>query len=288
MTDRRGARPGRDPPSGPGAAAGTVETVYRFLLSRQWVILTLIGLVLIPTMIELGFWQLHRHQHRVAQNTLIAENLRAKPVPVTELTSPGHTVPRADYWRRVTATGTFDTAHEVVVRRRTSADDQVGFHVLTPLILADGRAVLINRGWIPTAADQKAFPSVPPAPKGTVTVTGRLEADETTRASGIKDLAGLPPRQVMLISSAQQAESLGRTVLGGYLEQTAPEPAGSSPELIPDPDHDSIGPHMAYAVQWWLFAAGVPVGWVILVRREKRDREAAADPSTPEPAPASV
>ncbi|MCX4583052.1 SURF1 family protein [Streptomyces sp. NBC_01481] len=262
--------------------------MYRFLLSRQWVILTLIGLVLIPTMIELGFWQLHRHQHRVAQNTLIAKNLRAKPVPVTELTSPGHTVPSADYWRRVTATGTFDTAHEVVVRRRTSADERIGFHILTPLVLADGRAVLINRGWIPTAADQKAFPSVPPAPKGTVTVTGRLKADETTKASGIKDLAGLPPRQIMLISSAQQAKALGRTVLGGYLEQTAPVPAGTSPELIPDPDHDSIGSHMAYAVQWWLFTAAVPVGWVILVRREKRDREAAAAQTAPEPAPANA
>jgi cytochrome oxidase assembly protein ShyY1 len=280
--------PDADPASGPQAAAGTVETVYRFLLSRQWVILTLIGLVLIPTMIELGFWQFHRHQHRVAQNTLIAKNLEAKPVPVTELTSPGHTVPRADYWRQATATGTYDAAHEVVVRRRTSADDRVGFHVLTPLILADGRAVLINRGWIPAAADQRAFPSVPPAPKGTVTVTGRLKADETTKASGIKDLAGLPPRQVMLISSAQQAKALGRTVLGGYLEQTAPEPAGSSPELIPDPDHDSIGAHMAYAVQWWLFTAAVPVGWVILVRREKRDREASAAQDAPEPAPATV
>jgi cytochrome oxidase assembly protein ShyY1 len=279
--------PDVDPASGPQAAAGTVEAVYRFLLSRQWVILTLIGLVLIPTMIELGFWQFHRHQHRVAQNTLIAKNLEAKPVPVTELTSPGHTVPRADYWRQVTATGTYDTSHEVVVRRRTSADDRVGFHVLTPLILADGRAVLINRGWIPAAADQRAFPSVPPAPKGTVTVTGRLKADETTKASGIKDLAGLPPRQVMLISSAQQAKALG-TVLGGYLEQTAPEPAGSSPELIPDPDHDSSGAHMAYAVQWWLFTAAVPVGWVILVRREKRDREAAAAQDAPEPAPATV
>jgi cytochrome oxidase assembly protein ShyY1 len=280
--------PDVDPASGPQAAAGTVEAVYRFLLSRQWVILTLIGLVLIPTMIELGFWQFHRHQHRVAQNTLIAKNLEAKPVPVTELTSPGHTVPRADYWRQVTATGTYDTSHEVVVRRRTSADDRVGFHVLTPLILADGRAVLINRGWIPAVADQRAFPSVPPAPKGTVTVTGRLKADETTKASGIKDLAGLPRRQVMLISSAQQAKALGRTVLGGYLEQTAPEPAGSSPELIPDPDHDSIGAHMAYAVQWWLFTAAVPVGWAILVRREKRDREAAAAQDAPEPAPATV
>ncbi|WP_019885239.1 SURF1 family protein [Streptomyces purpureus] len=265
--------------------------MYRFLLSRQWVILTLITLVLIPTMVELGFWQFHRHEKRVAQNALIAGNLRAEPVPVTALTSPGHTVPRADYWRRVTATGTFDTAHEVVVRRRTSASDKVGVHVLTPLLLKDGRAVLVNRGWIPAAPNQMAFPEVPPAPRGEVTVTGRLKADETTSASGIKDLRGLPPRQIMLISSGQQAKALGRQVLGGYIEQTSPEPAAETPELIPEPDHDSIGAHMAYAVQWWLFAAGVPVGWVILVRREKRDREEAAAapraPQAPEPAPSA-
>ncbi|MFC8918917.1 SURF1 family protein [Streptomyces sp. NPDC057116] len=262
--------------------------MYRFLLSRQWVILTLIALVLIPVMVELGFWQFHRHERRVTQNALIEDNLKAEPVAVTELTSPGHTVPRADYWRRVTATGTFDTGDEVVVRRRTNADDKVGFLVLTPLVLTDGRVVLVNRGWIPAAADQMSFPEVPPAPRGEVTVTGRLKADETTGASGIKDLSGLPARQVMLINSEQQAERLGREVLGGYLEQTEPAPAGDTPELIPEPDHDSIGAHMAYAVQWWLFAAGVPVGWVVLVRREKRDREAAAGgtgtPGDPEPA----
>ncbi|WP_329392501.1 SURF1 family cytochrome oxidase biogenesis protein [Streptomyces sp. NBC_01716] len=256
--------------------------MYRFLLSRQWVILTLLALALIPVMIELGFWQLHRHEHRVAQNTLIADNLKAKPVPVTELTSPGHTVPRADFWRRVEATGTFDTAHEVVVRRRTNADETVGFHVLTPLVLADGRAVLVNRGWIPFGADQRSFPDIPAVPKGEVTVTGRLKADETTGTSGIKELSDLPDRQVMLINSEQQAGFLGRTVLGGYIEQTAPAAAGGSPRQIPEPDSGSIGPHMAYAVQWWLFTAGVPVGWVILVRREKRDRAAAAARGTPE------
>jgi cytochrome oxidase assembly protein ShyY1 len=62
-------------------------------------------------------------------------------------------------------------------------------------------------------------------------------------------------------------------VLGGYLELTAPLPPDGGPEAVAAPDHDSIGPHMAYAVQWWLFAAAVPVGWVVLVRREKRDRE---------------
>ncbi|KAF0648022.1 MULTISPECIES: SURF1 family cytochrome oxidase biogenesis protein [Streptomyces] len=250
--------------------------MYRFLLSRQWVILTLLALVLIPVMVELGFWQFHRHERRVAQNELIAANLAAKPVPVAELTSPGHTVPRSDYWRRATATGTFDTADEVVVRRRTNADDRVGMHVLTPLVLDDGRVVLVNRGWIPAAPDQKAYPDVPAAPKGRVTVTGRLMADQTTGSSGIKDLQGLPPRQVMLINSEQQAERTGREVLGGYLEMTEPAPAGDTPEPIPDPDHDSIGAHMAYAVQWWLFAAGVPVGWVVLVRRERHDRAAQA------------
>lgn len=264
--------------------------MYRFLLTRQWVILTLLVLVLIPTMVELGFWQLHRHQHRVAQNALITQNLEAKPVPVSRLTSPGHTVPRSDYWRAVKATGTFDTAHEVVVRRRTNKDERIGFHVLTPLDLKGGGTVLVNRGWVPAADSQQAFPEVPPPPRGEVTVTGRLEADETTGASGIKDLAGLPDRQVMLINSAQQSQLLGRPVLGGYLELTAPQPADGTPEMIPAPDDSSIGSHMAYAVQWWLFAAGVPVGWVILVRREKHDREQAAleSETAGEPAPVSV
>ncbi|MFE7757075.1 SURF1 family protein [Streptomyces sp. NPDC057429] len=264
--------------------------MYRFLLTRQWVILTLLVLVLIPTMVELGFWQLHRHEHRVEQNALITKNLEAEPVPVDRLTSPGHTVPRSDYWRAVTATGTFDTAHEVVVRRRTSRDESIGMLVLTPLDLKGGGTVLVNRGWIPAAADQMAFPEVPAPPEGETTVTGRLKADETTGASGIKDLEGLPDRQVMLINSSQQSQLLGRPVLGGYLELTGPEPADGSPETIAAPDDSSIGSHMAYAVQWWLFAAGVPVGWVILARREKHDLEQAArDAGTagqPEPATA--
>ncbi|MGE7390627.1 SURF1 family protein [Streptomyces sp. NPDC004126] len=264
--------------------------MYRFVLTRQWVSLTLVALVLIPVMIKLGFWQFHRHEHRVAQNELIAKNLYGKPVPVTGVTSPGHTVPRADYWRAVTATGTYDPAHEVVVRMRTSNDDKVGFHVVTPLVLGDGRVVLVNRGWVPGGDDPRAYPPVPAAPSGEVTVTGRLKADETSGGSGIKDRKGLPDRQVMLINSGQQAAALGKPVLGGYLELTGPEPAGGSPEMVAEPDHDSIGAHMAYAIQWWLFASAVPVGWLVLVRREKRDREeaaaAAAKAVSPEPASA--
>lgn len=267
--------------------------MYRFLLSRQWVILTLVALVLIPLMIQAGFWQLHRHQDKVAHNERVADSLAAEPVPVGELTAPGRSVAEDDRYRPVTATGRYDTGHEVVVRRRTGADGKkIGYFVLTPLIRPDGAAVLVNRGWVPAGEDQTTFPEVPGAPSGEITVTGRLLPDETTETSGIKDRGGLPDRQVMLINSEQQAGALDRPVLAGFVELTGTEPKPSADQLaepVPEPDHSGIGPHMAYAVQWWLFAAAVPVGWVILVRRELRDRAAAkATPDAGAPALASA
>jgi cytochrome oxidase assembly protein ShyY1 len=264
--------------------------VYRFLLSRQWVILTLVALLLIPTMIRLGIWQMHRYEERSARNQLVTDALGAKPVPVQTLTSPGHTVTSKDRYRSVTATGTFDTADEVVVRRRVNSDETVGFHVLTPFVLTDGKVVLVNRGWIPAnGPSQTAFPKIPAPPGGRTTVTGRLMPDETTAASGIKDLKGLPDRQIMLINSEEQARRLGTTVLGGYLAQTAPEPKGDTPELIGQPGKEDAALNYAYAIQWWLFSAAVPVGWVVLVRRELRDRGAAdSEQTTEESEPAAV
>ncbi|MFF9276538.1 SURF1 family cytochrome oxidase biogenesis protein [Streptomyces griseosporeus] len=264
--------------------------MYRFLLSRQWVILTLVALLLIPTMIRLGIWQMHRYDERSARNQLVSDALDAKPVPVESLTSPGHTVTKLQRYRSVTAVGRFDTAHEQVVRRRVNADEEVGFHVLTPFVLTDGKVVLVNRGWIPAdGPSQTAFPKVPAPPAGTVTVTGRLMPDETTEASGIKDIKDLPDRQIMLINSAQEARRLGASVLGGYVAMTAPEPRGGTPEQVGKPGMENAPLNYAYAIQWWLFSAAVPVGWFVLVRREARDRrEAAAKESARESAPATV
>jgi cytochrome oxidase assembly protein ShyY1 len=263
--------------------------VYRFLLTRQWVILTLLGLVLIPVMIELGIWQLHRHEQKAAQNDLIVHSLRADPVPVGRLTGVGREPTGDDQFRSVRASGTYDTDHEVVVRQRTAADEQsIGYFVLTPLIQDDGTAVLVNRGWIPAGGDLTKFPDVPPAPDGHVTVTGRMMVDETTEASGIRDKKGLPPRQVMLINSHQQAKVLDQPVMGGYIQLTksSPAPRADHPQRVPEPDHSGIGRHIAYTVQWWIFAAGVPVAWWMLVRREVRDRAAAAEQQeTAEPGP---
>ncbi|MGW1723993.1 SURF1 family cytochrome oxidase biogenesis protein [Streptomyces sp. NPDC002306] len=263
--------------------------MYRFLLSRQWVIVTLVAIALIPTMIELGIWQMHRYETRSARNQLVSDALNAEPVPVERLASPGRAVTRTDRYRSVTATGTFDTSREVVVRRRVNSDDAVGFHVLTPFVLTDGKVLLVNRGWIPANGAQTAFPKIPAPPAGRTTVTGRLMPDETTSASGIKDIKGLPDRQIMLISSAEQGQRLGAQVLGGYIQQTAPEAKDGAPEQISDPGKEDAPLNYAYMIQWWLFAAGVPVGWWVLVRRELRDRtEAEAAEAAAETEPATV
>ncbi|AEW93393.1 MULTISPECIES: SURF1 family cytochrome oxidase biogenesis protein [Streptomycetaceae] len=259
--------------------------MYRFLLSRQWVILTLICLILMPTMVELGLWQLHRHERQAADNSLIARSLRAPRVPVEELASPHRAVAADDNFRAVTATGHYDPAHQVVIRHRTSADNsRLGYYLVTPLVMADGKAVLVNRGWIapPASGDSISFPPVPATPSGEVTVTGRIRPDETTASTSIADKTGLPPHEYMLINSGKLAGEVPRPLLGGYIEltDTTPRPAGAQPELVPKPTPGDSGgwyspPHLAYAWQWWLFVLMVPVGWFILFRRERRDRIAA-------------
>ncbi|HEV7629207.1 MAG TPA: SURF1 family protein, partial [Streptomyces sp.] len=162
--------------------------MYRFLLSRQWVILALIALALIPAMIKLGFWQLHRHESRVAHNELITSSLEAPPVPFERLSGQKHGPAEDDQFRTAKASGRYDTKHEVVVRQRTGADEQsIGYFVVTPLIQGDGKAVLVNRGWIEADGDLTEFPEVPEPPRGKITVTGRVMVDETSGTSGIKD-----------------------------------------------------------------------------------------------------
>ncbi|SFC78682.1 SURF1 family protein [Streptomyces aidingensis] len=263
--------------------------MYRFLLSRQWVLLTLVALLLIPLMVLAGFWQMGRHEQRVARNDLIAASLAAGPVEMAELTAPGRGPDDADRYRPVTATGRYLPADEVVVRHRKgpgAGGGAIGYFVVTPLIQADGTAVLVNRGWVPAGDDPTRLPEVPAPPAGEVTVTGRLMADESTGSSGRRERSGLPAGMVMLISSGQRAEEMGIPVLGGHLELTATEPAPpadpAQPALLDEPDHSGIGAHFAYALQWWFFAAMVPVGWVLLARREAAERAAAAARPRPE------
>lgn len=248
--------------------------MYRFLLTPRWIALNLLVILLIPVMIKLGFWQYHRYEGKVERNDRLSANRDHAPVPVTDLFAVGRDLPTADQWRQATATGVYDASHEVLVRQRTN-DNVIGFYVVTPLVLPDRTALLVNRGWVRSTDDATARPDVPAAPSGQVTVVVRARPTETYKRSGIHDRE-TPAGQVMRIETDKLAEQMpGYRLYGGYgqLVDETPKPAKQA-TLLGTPDAEDIGLNLAYAVQWWLFVVGMLFMWYKIVRREAAELEA--------------
>ncbi|MET9065035.1 SURF1 family cytochrome oxidase biogenesis protein [Streptosporangium sandarakinum] len=246
--------------------------MYRFLLTPRWIALHVVVLLVIPAFVFLGRWQFGRYDERSTTSHQATANLAAAPVALDRLTTPGGTVRVQDKYRTVTAAGTFDTAHQLLVRRRPQ-EGVLGFYVLTPLVTGDGQGVLVNRGWVKAGASADAVPDVPAPAPGRVTVTGRLRPAETEDATGIKDRPGLPPGQVMLIDTGRIGQGLPYRLYGGFVELTSQSPqAAAAPVPVPEPDvGEGGGLNLAYGVQWWLFIAVAIGGWILLIRREAAD-----------------
>ena len=253
---------------------------YGFLLRRKWVILTVLVVIGTFAMVWAGFWQLRRLHGRQAMNSEIRARTEAVVSPASQWLHAGESVDEAKRdaeWRVVQATGTYDPAGQVLIRNR-SFDSAPGYHVVTPLRLADGSALLVNRGWIPISTEVGKPPDIPAPPTGTVTVEGRVRGTQERGAFGPTDPSNGVLTELARVDVARLRQQLTYPVLPAYVELTAQEPAPSQPlpRLIPLPELDD-GPHFAYAVQWFIFSTLAVVGWVLVVRRQlKQDERDAA------------
>jgi surfeit locus 1 family protein len=207
-----------------------------------WLLGHLVALVAVLGFLRAGVWQLDRLEEKKERNRDIAARTDGPPIEVNDVD-----VAEGKY-QHVTASGTFLPEADVLVPFR-SFEGNVGAHVLTPLLLDDdGLIVLVNRGWIP--ADTVA----PPAPEGQVVVEGIL-LDSQDRRRGVDvdevgEQAGVEPYPLWLL-------------------QTAPPPDGDYPIRLPPPARDE-GPHLSYAIQWFLFAGVVLIGYPLLLSRRMR------------------
>jgi surfeit locus 1 family protein len=137
---------------------------YRF---RPALVPTLVTLLLLPSFIALGFWQLRRADEKRA---LQAEyDLRSNGAPVT--IGP-RLEDREDLrFYRVVATGYYEADHQILLDNRVQ-NGQVGYYVITPLRVVGGDVrLLVNRGWVPIGFDRAHLPEVAP-PSGVQRVTG--------------------------------------------------------------------------------------------------------------------
>lgn len=243
--------------------------MYRFLFTARWLGLIALMLAMAATMVGLGLWQLSRYHERSAINDRIDAAASGPATPLTSaLKAPGQAPPSSAAWTRVTVTGRYDQTNQILVRGRT-VNDQVGFEVVAPLVLADGSAVLVDRGWVPPPATQgaTALPQVPPVPSGQVTVAGRLHLTESRPGPVDRRDGWLETRR---ISVPRLAEHLPYPVYGAYVLLDEQQPAADKRLLAIPVDHENAWMNAGYVVQWWMFAALTVAGLVWLIRREAR------------------
>src|SRR5207253_8681705 len=134
-------------------------------------------------------------------------------------------------------------------------NNRPGSDVLTPLVTSNGRALIVNRGFVPLGIDKPGSSQTTP-PSGDVTVTGILLPSETRGVLGQKEPLSGHLSTIVRIDVVRIRQQLPYDVFSAYLLLSAQQPAqsGSMPQLesyIPDLTN---GPHLSYAIQWFLFA----------------------------------
>ncbi len=257
---------------------GYGDRVPRSLLSRRIVGAVAFAVVFGLACFLLGRWQWSRFEEKDVRATALEHNYSAAPVPLrsvlpqldTELGEPR-------IWTHVTVTGRYAALAPLLVRNRT-LDSALGYEVLAPFQVDGGGVLMVSRGWVPNGATATDLPTVPPTPLQSLTVTGWLKPGEPDFDRS------LPAGQLASVNLDDAAAALGTPVYAAYLvlQAEAPTDAGAAPArptALPAPEPDR-GPHLAYAIQWWLTALlGVALLVMIISGRP------GADDAQPERAP---
>lgn len=240
----------------------------RALRSPRYLPLTLLMLVIASLCVLAGTWQISRFEAKRAANGDLRANAATSPRPVaTVLPLIGQPPANTDAveFRPVVATGRYDQAAQVLVRKR-QVNSANGYFVLTPL-RTPGATILVVRGFITDVGKPVA-----PAPSGPVTVRGRAFPPET----GPDNYGQLHNGQVETINPSQAATRLRTPVYDGYLQLDGGQPGTAGLTAIPGPDLSNpaggaVEPqHLAYIGQWYLFAALALAAPLVIIRTDRK------------------
>lgn len=241
------------------------------LLTRRWLVRFVAGLLLATACVLLGLWQLDRNEQRAARNAIVEENADAAPVPIDDVITPDQAVTDGLEWRQVTVRGRYDTDRQLKLRLRPVSGER-GVHSLVPLVTANGTAILVDRGFVPGPDDV----TTPDPPDGQVTVTGRLRPSESGRGLG----GDVDDGAIRYLDVSALADEWQLPMYEGWLAVSDESPPPDQPpQPLPEPTTEA-GPHLSYALQWFLFATIGVGGFVVLIRAESRaPTERSAEPT---------
>ena len=237
-----------------------VLSVGRALVSRQWLLPTIAVIVGMMILVRLGFWQLDRLDQRRAKNAALVAALESAPVDLNDAVLPDDLTSLKD--RDALARGEFDFSHEGIVKLQ-SFQGQPGVNLVAPLVLDDGEtAVLVDRGWVPEADDYAVYDD-----PGQQTIKGYIALTQNLNRFGASSTLTDKLEWYRVDIDAIQTQ-MPYKLLPVYIKQ-APGENNQQPPLRAEREVDlSEGPHLSYAIQWFLFSTILGVGYVALVNKE--------------------
>lgn len=247
--------------------------IFRQMFSRGWILATVLAIAGAAVCVRLGIWQLDRLEQRRAFNDQVTSMRALSPLDLN--TDDSSNLNTMEY-RGVTAQGEFDFANQIVIRNQYY-DGRYGYHLLTPLLLPDGRAVLIDRGWIPSEGNDSPAGWTRYATASPAEVRGVMRLGQSK-----PDLGGIPdptlaPGQSRLdiwnFVNIQRIQSqLSYALLPVYIQLDV-DASDTEPPIPQQPIIElTEGPHFGYALQWFTFAAILLIGYPFFIRRQMTEQ----------------
>lgn len=221
---------------------------YRFKFSLLGFVLSLLGVALFTA---LGFWQVSRAVEKQGLQDAMTARLQQ---PALELRRLNANMDQLQY-AKVNAHGRFDVQHEILIDNELH-NGQAGYHVLTPLILEDNTAVMVNRGWISQGQNRDVLPEIN-TPTGDVSIQGMLAPPKSKPALILAE-ADINPGKVWLYLDLKKYEAnSGLTLMPLVLLMDAQSSHGFVREW---PAYDAkVWMHIGYAIHWFVFALAVVI-----------------------------
>jgi len=238
--------------------------IFLKLFSRRWWLPTVIILLGMALLAWLGFWQLDRLAERRAFNSRVAAQWKVEPFNLNRETLPGDIEALA--YRRVQVQGRFDYANQIVLKNQ-SFNGTPGVHLVTPLVLENGQAVLVARGWVPYEQSKpEAWPPLQEPADGPI--TGFLQESQTVAGA---ELPASPQTEWFRVDVGAIQRQMPYELLPAFV-YWLPEPGRAYSQLPvrEEPIELSEGNHLSYAFQWYIFALILGFGYVQLVRQQER------------------
>ncbi|RGE17944.1 SURF1 family protein [Leucobacter sp. wl10] len=249
----------------------TAGVGWSFLRSPRWIGYFAMLLIFSIACVLLSDWQFDRRDEARAEIARIDANYDAAAVPLAEeLPDPASFDENAQKWRTVSVVGEY--FGDPYLARNRPGPKGVGSNLIQPLRTSDGTVFFVDRGWVPvdgSTAERGEFDvaDLPTPPSGEVRVVTRLRASEPVIPG--RTTAGRTVASIDLPELARLADAEGEAYTGAYGMLVSEDPSGESGVLPEKPARDE-GPHLSYALQWYVFILIACIGVAYAARREYR------------------